>query len=128
MSENGSQCPMMSEVGERNTAAGGLSNRDWWPNQLNLQILHQHSPLSDPMGEDFNYAEEFQKVDLDELKQDIEEVMTTSQDWWPADYGHYGRPICSHGLAQCGHVSDCRRSRRGIVRHDSICPSQQLAG
>ena len=67
-----------------------MSNRDWWPNQLNLQILHQNSPLSNPMGKDFNYAEEFKKLDLDALKKDIEAVMTTSQDWWPADYGHYG--------------------------------------
>jgi catalase-peroxidase len=66
------------------------SNQDWWPNQLDLQVLHQHSPLSNPMGEDFNYAEEFRTLDLDALKQDIIEVMTTSQDWWPADYGHYG--------------------------------------
>ncbi|MCH2116102.1 MAG: catalase-peroxidase, partial [Pirellulales bacterium] len=72
------------------TKAGAFSNRDWWPNQLNLQILHQNSPLSDPMGEDFNYAEEFKSLDLNALKQDIDKLMTTSQDWWPADYGHYG--------------------------------------
>jgi catalase-peroxidase len=66
------------------------TNLDWWPNQLNLQVLHQHSPLSNPLGEDFNYAEEFKKLDLDALKRDITEVMTTSQDWWPADYGNYG--------------------------------------
>jgi len=66
------------------------SNLDWWPNQLDLQVLHSHSSLSNPMGEDFNYAEEFNTVDLDALKQDIVEVMTTSQEWWPADYGHYG--------------------------------------
>src|SRR5213594_2056511 len=66
------------------------SNKDWWPNQLNLQVLRQNSPKSNPMGEDFNYAEEFKTLDLDALKQDIFEVMTTSQDWWPADYGHYG--------------------------------------
>jgi catalase-peroxidase len=66
------------------------SNRDWWPNQLDLQVLHQHSPLSNPMGEGFDYAEEFKSLDLDALKRDIFEVMTTSQDWWPADYGHYG--------------------------------------
>ena len=66
------------------------SNQDWWPNQLKLQALRQNSPLSDPMDEDFNYAEEFKTLDLDALKKDIEEVMTTSQDWWPADYGHYG--------------------------------------
>ncbi len=73
-----------------NTASGAMSNQEWWPNQLNLQILHQNSPMSNPMGEDFNYAEEFKKLDLDALKQDIEAVMTSSQDWWPADYGHYG--------------------------------------
>jgi len=66
------------------------SNQDWWPNQLNLQVLHQHSPLTNPMGGDFNYAEEFKTLDLAALKQDIFEVMTASQDWWPADYGHYG--------------------------------------
>ena len=66
------------------------SNQDWWPNQLDLRILREHSPQSNPMDEDFNYAEEFKTLDLDALKQDIIEVMTTSQDWWPADYGHYG--------------------------------------
>ncbi len=66
------------------------TNRDWWPNQLNLQVLHQHSPQSNPMGEDFDYAEEFKTLDVDALKQDVMDVMTTSQDWWPADYGHYG--------------------------------------
>ncbi len=77
-------------MGGGNTAAGTTSNRDWWPNQLNLQILHQNSPLCDPMGEDFSYADEFAKLDLDALNKDVEELMTTSQDWWPADYGHYG--------------------------------------
>jgi catalase-peroxidase len=90
MSENVSKCPVMNGAAQRNTAAGVHSNRDWWPNQLNLQMLHQNSSLPDPMGETFNYAEEFKKVDLEALKKDIEEVMTTSQDWWPADYGHYG--------------------------------------
>ncbi|HUR84587.1 MAG TPA: catalase/peroxidase HPI, partial [Solirubrobacteraceae bacterium] len=66
------------------------TNQDWWPNQLDLTILHQHSSLSDPRGEDFDYAEEFETLDLDALKQDLVDVMTTSQDWWPADYGHYG--------------------------------------
>jgi catalase-peroxidase len=66
------------------------TNQDWWPNQLSLQVLHQHSPQANPMGEDFNYAEEFKTLDLEALKRDIIEVMTTSQDWWPADYGHYG--------------------------------------
>ncbi|MBT2522488.1 catalase/peroxidase HPI [Arthrobacter sp. ISL-28] len=66
------------------------TNQDWWPNQLNLQVLHQHSPQANPMEEDFDYAEEFKTLDLEALKQDLIEVMTTSQDWWPADYGHYG--------------------------------------
>ncbi|MEU6163107.1 catalase/peroxidase HPI [Streptomyces tanashiensis] len=66
------------------------TNTDWWPNQLDLQVLHQHSPLSDPMGEDFDYAEEFAGLDVDALKRDVFEVMTNSQEWWPADYGHYG--------------------------------------
>jgi len=72
------------------TARGGTSNLDWWPNQLNLKILHQHSHMSNPMGEGFNYAEEFKKLDLEALKKDLYALMTDSQDWWPADYGHYG--------------------------------------
>lgn len=70
--------------------SAGTSNRDWWPNQLKLQILHQGSPLSNPMGDKFNYAEEFKTLDLDAVKQDLIALMTDSQDWWPADYGHYG--------------------------------------
>ncbi len=77
-------------TGKNPVAGGGTSNRDWWPNQLNLKILHQHSRKSNPMGEDFNYAEEFNKLDLEALKQDLHALMTDSQDWWPADYGHYG--------------------------------------
>jgi len=72
------------------TAGGGTTNQDWWPNQLNLDILHQHSSKSNPMGEDFNYAKEFKKLDLKALKKDLRELMTQSQDWWPADWGHYG--------------------------------------
>ncbi|MGD8253125.1 MAG: catalase/peroxidase HPI [Syntrophobacterales bacterium] len=72
------------------TAGGGMMVRDWWPEQLNLKILHQHSHLSNPMGEAFNYAEEFKKLDLEALKKDLYALMTDSQDWWPADYGHYG--------------------------------------
>ncbi len=81
---NESKCPVTHKPG------GGTSNRDWWPNQLNLNILHQHSSLSNPMGEDFNYAEEFKKLDLKAVKKDLIALMTDSQDWWPADYGHYG--------------------------------------
>lgn len=78
----------MSENGK--FTGGGTTNKDWWPNQLNLDILHQHSSKSNPMGEDFDYAREFQKLDLNALKKDLRELMTTSQDWWPADWGHYG--------------------------------------
>ena len=87
-----SKCPVPgSSLGEhRHTAAAALSNRNWWPNQLNIGILHQNSLKGNPMGADFSYAGEFAKLDLDELKQDIVKIMTTSQDWWPADWGHYG--------------------------------------
>ena len=74
----------------KESAGGGTRNRDWWPNQLNLQVLRQHSALSDPMDKGFNYAEEFKKLDLKEVKAAIIKVLTTSQDWWPADFGHYG--------------------------------------
>ncbi|MBA4371930.1 MAG: catalase/peroxidase HPI [Thermodesulfovibrio sp.] len=88
MSEN-SKCPVTGKAA-RTTAGRGRSNRDWWPNQLNLGILHQHAPASNPMGPDFNYAEEFKKLDLAALKKDLSALMTVSQDWWPADWGHYG--------------------------------------
>ena len=79
-----SKCPFQHKAGS------GTSNRDWWPNQLKLEILHQHSPQSSPMGEDFDYAEEFKRLDLAAVKDDLRALMTDSQDWWPADFGHYG--------------------------------------
>lgn len=84
-----SKCPFHNGQ-MKQTAGTGTSNKDWWPNRLNLNILRQHSTLSDPMDKDFNYGEEFQKLDLPSIKKDIYELMTTSQEWWPADYGHYG--------------------------------------
>ncbi len=84
-----SKCPFTGATSKK-TAGAGQSNRDWWPNQLKLNILRQNSSLSNPMGEGFNYAEEFKSLDLNAVKKDIVELMTTSQDWWPADYGHYG--------------------------------------
>ena len=87
------KCPVIGNANPpnaRHTAAGAMSNGNWWPNQLNLKILHQNSRKGNPMDADFNYAEEFKKLDLEALKQDLEALMTTSQDWWPADYGHYG--------------------------------------
>jgi len=86
---NESTCPVTGKTAIPMTGRGP-SNRDWWPNQLNLKILHQHSTLSNPMGEAFNYAEEFKKLDLEAVKQDLYALMTDSQEWWPADYGHYG--------------------------------------
>ncbi len=84
--KNAGKCPVMHGT----TNVGMRSNSDWWPNQLNLRILRQNSPQSDPMGEAFNYAEEFKKLDLKALKKDLTALMTDSQDWWPADFGHYG--------------------------------------
>ena len=84
-----SKCPVTGKTGNP-VAGGGTSIRFWWPNQLNLKILHQHSNMSNPMGEDFNYAEQFKKLDLKALKEDLYALMTDSKDWWPADYGHYG--------------------------------------
>ena len=84
-----SKCPFHNGA-SRQSAGGGTQNRDWWPNKLNLNILRQHSSLADPMDEDFDYAEEFKKLDLPAVKQDIYDLMTDSQDWWPADWGHYG--------------------------------------
>ncbi len=84
-----SKCPVTGGA-DKHAASRGTSNRDWWPNQLNLKVLHQHSPLSNPMGEEFNYAREFKKLDLAAVKKDLQALMTGSQDWWPADFGHYG--------------------------------------
>lgn len=83
---NESKCPVM----HHSQASGTIANQQWWPNQLNLKMLYQNPPESNPMGEDFNYAEEFETLDLNALEQEIFDLMTTSQDWWPADYGHYG--------------------------------------
>jgi len=82
--ENEKKCPFTGQ------AQGGTSNRDWWPNRLNVQVLHQNPPARNPLGAEFDYAEAFKTIDLEALKKDIEAVMTTSQDWWPADFGHYG--------------------------------------
>jgi len=86
----GAKCPFTGASAKKTTAGNGMNNNDWWPHQLKLNILRQHSSLSNPMGDDFNYTEAFKSLDLQVVKKDIVEVMTTSQDWWPADYGHYG--------------------------------------
>jgi catalase-peroxidase len=84
------KCPVMHGAQPQTTASGASPNSDWWPNQLNLRILHQHSSKSDPMGEDFDYAAAFGKLDLAAVKTDLTNLMTESQEWWPADFGHYG--------------------------------------
>ncbi|KMK75187.1 catalase/peroxidase HPI [Alkalihalobacillus pseudalcaliphilus] len=86
---SGGKCPF-SHGATTSAKSSGTTNKDWWPNQLNLNILHQHDSKSNPMGEEFDYSEEFQKLDYDALKKDLTDLMTDSQDWWPADYGHYG--------------------------------------
>ena len=85
MAEGQKKCPVIGMA-----AGGGTQNRDWWPNALKLNLLRQHVAPSDPMGSDFDYAEAFKSLDYFALKKDIEAVMTDSQDWWPADFGHYG--------------------------------------
>ena len=87
---NDAKCPFSGGANKQAVAGGARSNADWWPNQLNLKILHQHSALSDPMDEDFNYADAFKSLDLDAVVKDLTALMTDSQDWWPADWGHYG--------------------------------------
>ncbi|MFC0878565.1 catalase/peroxidase HPI [Saccharicrinis sp. FJH2] len=89
-SDDLSKCPVHGGTQKQNVGTGGTKNRDWWPNQLKINVLRQHSSLSNPMGEDFDYAKEFNSLDLKAVKKDLEKVMTDSQDWWPADFGHYG--------------------------------------
>ncbi|MCL2170170.1 MAG: catalase/peroxidase HPI, partial [Defluviitaleaceae bacterium] len=87
---SGSKCPVTGHTGVRPDFTKGTKNKDWWPDQLDLGVLHQNSDLSNPMGREFNYVEEFKTLDLEALKSDLKAIMTDSQEWWPADYGHYG--------------------------------------
>ncbi len=107
------ECPVL--VGRPNHPTGGGGNRSWWPDQLNLAILRKYPPAANPMGEDFNYAEEFKTLDLDAVRRDIEEVMTTSQDWWPADFGHYGPLLIRMAWHSAGtyRISDGRGGAGG---------------
>jgi catalase-peroxidase len=89
-SENVSKCPVTGAIGKHSHGSSGTKNRDWWPNQLKLNVLRQHSSKSNPMGEEFDYAEAFKNIDLQAIKKDLHALMTDSQEWWPADFGHYG--------------------------------------
>ena len=115
-----SKCPVTGRT-NKPTAGGGTSIRDWWPNQLNLKVLHQHSAMSNPMGEEFNYAEEFKKLDLETVKKDLYALMTDSQDWWPADYGHYGSLFIRMAWHSAGTY------RKGDGRGGAGSGSQRLA-
>src|SRR4029077_18900034 len=84
--ETETKCPVMNGSQKR----PAMANQNWWPNQLNLKILNKNSPLNDPMGEAFNYAEAFKRLDLDAVTKDLHAIMTDSKEWWPADFGHYG--------------------------------------
>src|SRR5260370_11754709 len=121
------KCPV--KVGaRRHTVAGAPTNAGWWPNQLNLKILHQNSPLSDPMGKAFNYAEEFKSLDLDAVIKDLHSLMTDSQDWWPADYGHYGPFFIRMAWHSAGtyRIGDGRGGAR--ARPQTVSPLNTWAG
>ncbi len=119
------KCPVTGMT-RKSMMGGGTKNRDWWPNQLNLKILHQNSDLVNPLGKAYRYAEEFKKLDLAAVKKDLYQLMNDSQEWWPADYGHYGRSLsewpgtapaptawATAGAARAAAVSVLRRSTAG---------------
>ena len=115
------KCPVMGGAAAVATTGGVSLNQMWWPNKLTLKILRQHSALSDPMGEGFDYAEEFRKLDLEALKQDLHALMTDSQDWWPADYGHYG-PFFIRMAWHSAGTYRIRDGRGGAARASSASP------
>jgi catalase-peroxidase len=114
------KCPVLG--GSNNQSAKGtLANQHWWPNQLNLKILSQNASNTNPLGESFDYAEEFKSLDLAAVKKDLIILMTDSQEWWPADYGHYGPFFYKDGLAQRRYLSDRRWPRWCRSWNAKIC-------
>ena len=113
------KCPVNGAGPRRHTVAGAPTNAGWWPDQLNLRILHQNSPLSDPMGKEFNYAEEFKSLDLNAVIKDLHALMTDSQSWWPADYGHYGPFFIRMAWHSASEIADGERCAGEIVGRDA---------
>jgi catalase-peroxidase len=121
-----SKCPFSSGPA-KNAIAGASTNADWWPNQLNVKLLNHNSPLSDPMGEEFNYTKEFKSLDLHAVVKDLHALMTDSQDWWPADYGHYGPFFIRMAWHAAGtyRIADGRGGAGAGTQR--FCPIKQLA-
>ena len=119
--ESAGKCPFTG-------GSHGHTNRDWWPDALSIEMLHRNSNLSDPMGEDFDYAKEFKSLDLNAVIADLRALMTDSQEWWPADFGHYGGLFIRMAWHSAGYLPHYRRPRRRRRRPAALRAAQQLAG